>query len=73
MDVGEWEMLCKDAGILGTKGMTFGKVDTIFIAANYAAKAAKKNSEKKFTPSLLSNVSLELSVPRNLSYIQDPP
>ena len=47
MDVGEWEMLCKDAGILGTKGMTFGKVDTIFIAANYAAKAAKKNSEKK--------------------------
>ena len=46
MDVGEWEALCKDAGLLGTKGMTFGKVDTIFIAANYTAKAAKKDRKK---------------------------
>ena len=45
MDVGEWESLCKDAGVLGPKGMTFGAVDTIFIAANYTAKAAKKDAK----------------------------
>ena len=47
MDVGEWESCCKDAGVLDHPGMTYGKVDTVFIAANYTAKAASKEAKKK--------------------------
>ena len=47
MDVGEWEMCCKDAGVLDNPGMTYGKVDTVFIAANYTAKASNKEALKK--------------------------
>jgi hypothetical protein len=44
MDGGEWEQMCKDAGLLNVKNMTYGKIDTVFIAANYTAKAANKEA-----------------------------
>jgi hypothetical protein len=46
MDVGEWESCCKDGGILEHPEMTYGKVDTAFIAANYTAKATNKQAKK---------------------------
>ena len=47
MDSGEWESLCKDAGLLNVDNMTYGKIDTVFIAANYTAKALNKEIRTK--------------------------